>query len=110
MKPRNWWNIDQVNGDKEKLSAITLFLKDAYNILNKGFTFSDNAKGAILPATFTAVNEDLAIRHGLDYVPTYFLVLNPSAAFKVYNGSIPGDKVYFYVRSDGLGTTDLFIF
>lgn len=109
MKPRNWWNIQNISEDADK-SPTTLFLKDVYNILSKGFTLNDNAKGAILTMTFVAGNEDLKVRHGLDFVPTNYIVCGTDAQMTIYDGSIANDKTFAYLRSSAIGTARIFLF
>ena len=110
MKIRNWWNIIQISDEEERSRATTLFLKDLYNILNKGFTLDDNAKGALIEVSFTATNTDTQIRHQLDFVPSNYLVCGSSVAMQVYDGSATTDRTYVYLRSTAIGTARVFIF
>lgn len=109
MKPRNWWNIE-TSKDDEKEKATTLFLKDVYNILNKGATLNDNIKGTLVSIEFTASNTNTVIRHGLDYVPSNYLICGTDSAIHVYDGSIEADKVFFYLRASAIGSARVFIF
>ena len=109
MIPRNWWNMENIKEDK-KWSSLTLFLKDIYNILNKGLVFKDNFKGSVIRVSFTAANADTTIRHGLAFVPTSYLVLNSSVALSVYDGSQTSDIDNIFLKSTAIGQADLFIF
>lgn len=110
MSPRNWWNIDNVIEPDAKLKAIGIFLKDVYSILNRNISFADNIRGAKLSVTFGAANVDTQIRHGLDFVPTNYILVKSSVAMSVYDGSIGPDKNFIYLRSDGIGVAEIFLF
>ena len=109
MIPRNWWNIAAIKTEEQQ-QAITLFLKDVYNILNRGILLKDNVKGALLGVTFSSANADVEIRHGLDFVPNNYLVVGTSSAMSVYDGVTSADKTFFYLRSSATGTARIFIF
>lgn len=110
MKPRNWWNIENQTDTETKDKATTLFLKDAYNILSKGITLSDNVKGVLLEVEFTVANTEVKIRHGLDFVPTNYLLCGSDVALSIYDGATAADKTYFYLRSSAAGNARVFIF
>ncbi len=110
MSPRNWWNIDNITEPENKLKAIGNFLKDVYSILNKNVSFADNVRGAMITVTFGAANVDKQIRHGLDFVPTNYWAVKSSVAMNVYDGSVDPDKTYIYLKSDAVGTADIFLF
>lgn len=107
--PRNWWNIENVPKDKQ-ISSLTLFLKDVYNILNKGLLFQDNFRGAVFSVNFSAANTDTKILHGLAFVPTRYLVLKRSANMVIYDGIQAANDKEFYLRSSATGDVDLFLF
>ncbi len=110
MTPRNWWNISNIEQSKQ-IEAVTLFLKDTYNILNRGLIFTDNVRGAMLSVTFTALNTNTAVQHGLDFNPTNYLVAGLSADMRIYDGSILNDKTYVNFRCAGTtGSARLFVF
>lgn len=109
MVPRNWWNVDNVEDDK-KWSSLTLFLKDVYNILLKGITPTDNFRGTLVDVTFSAADTDTEIRHGLQFVPQNYFVVGTSAAMSIYDGSTDATKVFFYLRSNAIGTARVFLF
>lgn len=110
MRPRNWWNIQNISDDEERVQATTLFLKDVFNILNKGFTLTDNAKGAFLTVTFSLADTDTQIRHGLDFVPTNYLLCGSSVAMSVYDGTLSPDKTFIYLKTSAAGSARLFVF
>ena len=109
MIPRNWWNVIS-RSEADQAQAITLFLKDVYNILNRGILLKDNVKGALLGVTFSTANADIEIRHGLDFVPSNYIVVGTSAAMSIYDGVTSGDRSFFYLRSSAVGTARVFIF
>lgn len=110
MRIRNWWNVENQTSPEEQQKGTTLFLKDVYNILNKGITLTDNIKGALLEVTFSAADTDLPIRHGLDFVPSNYLVCGSRAATSVYDGASTADKTYFYLRATVATTVRVFLF
>lgn len=110
MIPKNWWNTPNTGTQEEQLKTIGLFLKDVYNILNKGITLSDNLKGALFEVEFAVSNADVQIRHGLDFVPVNYIVCGTDAAIHIYDGSQSGDKTFFYLRASATGNARVFIF
>jgi len=110
MIPKNWWNISQIESEEDRTKAIGLFLKDVYSILSHGWTFQDNAKGALLNVTFTAANSEVKIRHGLDFVPSNYLLCGSTAAMSLYDGVTAADKQFFYLRSSAIGSAKVFLF
>jgi len=111
MKVRNWWNTDNVGDDNEaKLKAVTLFLKDIYNILNKGFTLNDNAKGALLVVDFEVSNTDTQVRHGLDFVPSNYILFGSDVLMSIYDGTEPANETFIYLRASAIGTARVFLF
>lgn len=117
--PRNWWNLTNVGAsetEKEKqlkmqLEAATLFLKDVYNILNKGIIPSDNLRGALFSVTFTALNTNTAIKHGLNFVPSNYFVVGLSGDMRVYDGATMNDLTFANFRVAGTtGSARLFLF
>lgn len=110
MIPKNWWNVANLMDEQERTNAIGLFLKDVYSILSHGWTFQDNAKGALLNVTFTVANSEVKIRHGLDFVPTNYLLCGGTAAMSLYDGVTAADKQFFYLRSSAIGVARVFVF
>lgn len=110
MKPRNWWNIENTNTEGDKTKAITLFLKDVYNILNKGGTLSDNFKGTILDVEFLVANTDTAFRHGLDFVPTNYIQCGATVSMQIYDGTTVHDQTFIYLKSNAIGLVRIFVF
>ena len=109
MRIRNFWNVENAKGD-DRWQALVLFCKDVYNILNKGFTLSDNAKGTLLEIVIPAANTNVQVRHGLDIVPQNYILVGSLAATSVYDGTQANDKTYFNIRSSVATTVRLFIF
>lgn len=111
MTPRNWWNLaNQENDEKGRWDLITGFLKDVYTILLKNVSFADNIKGSIISVTFSTSNEDVAVRHGLDFVPQNFIVIGKDSAFHVYDGQQSSTKTYIYLRASAAGSARVFLF
>lgn len=109
--PRNYWNVQNIEDQKQKDEALTLFLKDVYNILNKGITPSDNFRGALLEFTFTALNTNVAVKHGLNFVPRNYLLCGQDSPMIIYDGSRDNDLTYVYLRAGGTtGIARVFVF
>ena len=107
--PRNYWNLE--NADEEsRWRMVTSALKDTYNLLNRGFTLKDNAKGSLITVDFALANTEVAIRHGLDFVPSNYLLTKASVAMSVYDGSTAADKTSIYLKSSAAGQATLFLF
>ncbi len=87
-----------------------MFLKDVYNILNKGITLNDNVKGVLLAVRFATANVDVDIRHGLDFVPSNYIVCGSDVATSIYDGATAADKTFFYLRASVAATVRVFIF
>lgn len=107
--PRNWWNTENVD-DKSRLQAITLFLKDVYNILKNGLTFQDNFRGAIVSATFNNVAEEVKIEHGLSYAPSYFIIIDMSDGVILYKSKDFDSKYVYLAAGTGGGSATIFVF
>jgi hypothetical protein len=108
--PRNWWNYQNIPEDKRD-ESLTLFLKDVYTILNKGITPTDNFRGAAVSVTFSALNTDTYVEHGLAFVPSNYFVIGRSADIRVYDGSSSNDGKLAYFRAAGTtGTVRMFLF
>lgn len=108
--PRNWWNVQNIEQSKQ-MEAITLFNKDVYNILNKGFIPSENMRGTLLNVTFSGLNTNTQAQHGLDFVPLNYWVVGLSADIRVYDGSISNDKIFVNFRCAGTtGSARIFVF
>lgn len=108
---KNWWNVEKARDDKSRLEAITLFLKDVYNILNKGITPTDHLRGAVYSVTFSSVNSDIRINHGLDFIPNNFLLIHQSAPLGVYAGSTQNSQQFAFLRAGvTIGNAKVFLF
>lgn len=100
MIPRAGYNIETVE-ETEQIKAISIFLKDVYSILNHGIIPSDNFRGALLTFTFTALNTDTSVAHGLDFVPQNYFVVGLSADMRVYDGTTLSTKSNITLRCAG---------
>ena len=116
MTPGNWWNILNVQDPNveaqthKRWEHITLFLKDVYNILNKGLVFADNIRGALLTITFDAADTETKIEHGLSYAPRNYLVFSASAAMVLYDGDTNTTVKNIYLKSSAAGVARVFVF
>lgn len=108
---KNWWNVEKAEDDKSRLEAITLFLKDVYNILSKGITPNEHLRGAAFSVTFTGINSDVRITHGLNFVPSNYILLSQTANLGVYDGSASNTNQYAFLRAGGTtGAAKVFLF
>ncbi len=110
MIPRNWWNIENMADDKQ-VSATTLMLKDFYNILNKGIIPSENFRGTLLGVTFSALNTNTSVIHGLAFAPQNYFVVGISGDMRIYDGVTLSDKTFINFRCAGTtGAARIFVF
>lgn len=110
MIPRAGYNIESVP-KQDQIKAISIFLKDVYSILNHGVIPSDNFRGALLSVTFTALDTNTAIAHGLDFAPQNYFVVGLSADMRIYDGTVLSTKANLTLKCAGsLGTARVFAF
>lgn len=110
MIPRNWWNLSNVDQAKQ-IETATLFLKDVYNILNKGIILTDNFRGALLSVTFTALNSNTAVSHQLPFAPQNYFIVGLSADMRIYDGATINNGSFVNFRCAGTtGSARIFVF
>lgn len=107
--PRNWWNA-QIIDEKNRWDNLTLFFKDVYNILSKGITFTDNFRGAELTVIFSASNTETAVKHGLAFIPSNYILVGSSAAMSIYDGATSSDKTFIYLKASATGTARILVY
>ena len=105
--------VDRIKREKaaeeQRLKQSSLFNKDVYEILSNGIVLQDNLRCSILTITFNQANVQQTIRHGLAFVPQYYVPLNKSVAMDIYNGDTGFDKTNIYLKSTVVGTVTLLV-
>lgn len=110
MIPRSGYNIENIDKDTQ-IKAISIFLKDAYSILNHGVIPTDNFRGALLSFIFSALNTDTSVPHGLDFSPQNYFVVGLSADMRIYDGSILSTRNVLTLKCAGsTGSARIFAF
>jgi hypothetical protein len=91
------------------LHHVVTFCHNMYQALN---TLSlgtvgtpGNITGVHVKGTTIAAATDVAIQHGLNYIPSGYLVVNTSKAGHVYTGNAKWTAKTIYLRSDTAGLT-----
>lgn len=103
-------NLDRIEEQKEQMRFLSIFCDQVTTMLNNGLLFSDNFNQKTLSVTFSAVNTDTAINHGLGRVPQGYIVIGRSANLVVYNGASQWTSSLIYLRSSALGSANMFVF
>ncbi len=101
--------VDKVQ-ESEFKKFVSLLFEEIVRTLNNGLDFSSNFNGSTVSITFAAANTDTSIAHGLNRVPTGYLVIGQSAAMSVYNGSAANTSTLLYLRSSATGTATVQVF
>ncbi len=79
-------------------------------ILNSGITFSDNFKAAFTSATFSSIDSEVAVSHGLSKIPTGYIIIGSTAALSVYDSGTANTDTNLYLKSNAVGTARLLVF
>lgn len=109
MRPRNWWNVEKVVDLKSRWAQVTGFLNDVYSILTGGLVWQDNMRGAFIEFNFTSANVEFTIKHGLSFVPKYYIIVINSGDIVVYSNR-SFDKTNIYLKATNTGIVSLFVF
>jgi hypothetical protein len=102
------WSIYEI----ENLSEPHPF-KDAKIVSYKvyhGKEYQVEINGSTWAALFVAANADTVITHGLNRVPTGYILTMASAAMSLYDGSLPSDNASITLRSSAVGSATIFLF
>jgi hypothetical protein len=96
MRPFDFDLLRELIGHVNNLDAI----------LNRGFSFMDNADARIVSFTSNGVaNTEETVAHTLGKVPTGFLVCNLDKAASIYSGPTAWTKTNIYLKSNTASTT-----
>lgn len=110
MIPRAGYNIESIEKE-EQINAISIFLKDTYSILNHGIIPVDNFRGALLNVTFTALNTNTTVTHGLAFPPQNYFVVGLSADMRIYDGTTLSTNTNLTLKCAGsTGVARIFAF
>ena len=109
MRPNNFWNVQRVENEKNRISQLTLMLRDFYNILSGGIVFEDNFRGVVLNVNLI-VGEN-AITHNLNYNADNYILVNSGVSNQsLSNGSTANTKTTIYLNATQSGSARLWVF
>ena len=78
--------------------------------INGGISFDENITCSTVEATFTTANAEVQVSHGLNKVPTGWIVVSPTVAMQVYKGNNTDTNKFVYVKSTAVGSCSLIVF
>lgn len=107
---KKYWNIEQVNSTPERWKFLTIFLKSVFNVLNKGIIPSENFDSSEISITFSSAGSDVTVAHSLGRIPSGYWVINRTAGFVIYDGSIDWTDEDITLRATALGTATILVF
>ena len=92
------------------LSTLARALNTVVQVINGRINFVENCQVKIVTVVFNAVNTQQAIQHGLNKIPTGFIMVGTRAAVRVYNGTNVNSSQTIYLQADVATTVTLMIF
>ena len=91
------------------LNHVVDFCRNMYQAMNTLSLGTVNTPGNItgvhVKATAVTAATDVAVNHGLNYIPSGYLIVNTSKAGHVYTGNTKWTAKTIYLRSDTAGLT-----
>lgn len=96
--------------DPEFIKNLSQTINALAQIINGRINFSENCQVRIASVTFNSANVQQAINHGLNKVPSGFIMIGSKAAVRVYNGTTPNSAQVMYLQADVATTANLMIF
>lgn len=105
--------ITNLQGQAEITKYIQLALQDIVAQVNGELEVTNNLKMNVVSVRFPEANKDVTIEHGLNKVPTgYIVVSRNSTGVQVFNGSGSNIKnnITIRLRSGGVGGAQIMFF
>lgn len=109
MKIANF-DVSNVGSIEDVKRFISQTMAQVITIINGRITLADNFDGKIVSASFTAVNTDTAVTHGLGRTAIGYILVTASAAMSIYTGSQAGDGTTIFLRSNNPGSATILVF
>lgn len=107
---RNLLDILNLTEPEEIARFCSNAFREIQQIINGNISFEDNFRGKTVEVTFTVINQDTRIEHGLGYVPTGYIVTTKDVALNVYDGAADTTSSAIFLRSTLAGTANILIF
>jgi hypothetical protein len=104
------YDISNVTSWEELRRFGSQLTKALVDIVNGKITFVDNFDALTASVVFTAPNTTVLVPHGLDRVPSGYMIQSLSAAMIIYDGNQANTTHALYVQSSAIGTANLLIY
>lgn len=105
-----YWNLEQVGPMPQRWKFLTIFLRNVFDILNKGIIPADNFDAAEISIVFGSSGSDVTIAHSLGRIPSGYWVIKRTAGFVVYDGSKEWTESEITLRATALGSATILVF
>lgn len=99
-------NCDTVESLNRYVSVTANSIIDVVN----GNLSTENIVKTVASVEFTATNTDTVVKHGLNNVPTGYIVIGSTVAMTVYNGTKDFTDDSITIKSTATGTATILIF
>ena len=101
--------IDQCS-QTDMVRFLTIFMNNVVNTVNGDLDFQTNFNCKLVDVSFTAINQDIAVNHGLGRVPSGRIIYAQSANGLIIDGLTQNTSSILYLRCSALGKASLIVF
>lgn len=104
-------DISNQNDLTQGIRFTSIALSRIVDMLNGNIGVTDNLDVAIISGvTFSIINSEVTVAHGLDRTPVGFIPIIPSVAMNLYNGVTAWTNSNMYLKSDTIGNCSILVF
>lgn len=103
-------DFDRLQTLEDLKRYLNKFGEDVVAQVNGGLTFAENLDATTVSVTFSSANTDTALAHGLNRIPTGYILVGSTAAMGLYDGVNASTASLLYLRASATGTARVLIY
>lgn len=104
-------DLTNTNDQAKFFRYASVLLNDIVAVINGGIEInSSNMNLVIISCTFTAANTNTTFSHGLERVPSYYIVCKSSVSAGIYTGTTAFTSSTVTLKSSAAGTFSIILF
>lgn len=89
---------------------VNNFIGDVFGTVNGGLEFKSNLWTDIQDVSFVAANTETQVAHGLQKVPTGYMLCGSNVSTTLYDGTSSWTKTHLYLKSSAIANVKVLIF
>lgn len=103
-------DLTNLNDDKEFRRYSSIVIGEIVELLNGGMLPQDNFNTQLISCTFMALNTETSFNHGLNRVPSGYMVFGSTKAMNLFDGTTDNNNTKIYLQSSATGVCRVLVF